>query len=72
MSHILAIEHRRIARDPSQAEAAVEIMSAFIDQVPQQAGSTAANTAAMITERFAGIGEMVPAQINAIITLRHS
>lgn len=63
----LIIEHGRVVRDPLQATRATEIISEFIEQVPQQVSRKSASAAEMIAERIAEIDALLSAQVNEIM-----
>lgn len=63
----LIVEHGHIVRDQSQAQKAQEMISEFIEQVPQGIARKTANAAEMIAERIAAIDKLLSRQINELM-----
>lgn len=63
----LILSHGRIVKDPAQAERATELISEFIDQVPERVVHKSHNAADMIGERIAAIDAMISGQLNEIL-----
>lgn len=63
----LIIEHGKIVKDPSMSGKAAELISEFIEQVPDQVVGKSTSAADMIAERIAAIDRILSEQINEII-----
>lgn len=63
----LIIEQGKVVKDPAMAGKATELISEFIEQVPERVGAPSHNAAEMIAERIASIDRLLSSQVNEIL-----
>ncbi len=63
----LILEHGKVVKDPSMSGKAAELISEFIEQVPEEAVGKSLSAADLIAERIAAIDRALSQQVNEIM-----